>query len=158
MRLLSLDDKSILRSVAWQGSGDDAGRTLLRWFREEIAPEAVVKVGAERYDVGVGPGRIEATNTLDILTTLRGIATGHGAEWHLEASATAKRMAPNELLQRLNLWVTPADVGHDDAKDANDATRHAIVVLATRHASIYAHVLGGPDGQRTSTVSRRRSR
>lgn len=122
---------------AWQGAGENAGAVLKEWLRS-VPVDATVRVAFERYSVGRNSfGRTQTSVVEDVIATARGLARGYGAFFNLQDPSPAKQLASNSFLHRAGLWLTPRDVGQADADDANDATRHAVLALATYHATIF---------------------
>lgn len=104
-----------------------------------------VLVGCERYvDPGGGaPGQRRtaqptAQQTIGVVAQL---ARFHGWLFRLQAPADVKALAPNSLLRDVGLWTSARDVEQRDANDANDATRHALAVLAHHRASLFDRIL-----------------
>ncbi len=121
----------------WQGAADNAGTVVREWLRS-VPVGAFVRVAFERYSVGpVSPGRRQTSVVEDVIATARGLARGFGAPFNLQDPSPAKTIASNSFLHRSGLWVTAKDVGLADADDVNDATRHAVLALATHHATVF---------------------
>lgn len=99
-----------------------------------VAVERFVELGRRGHRTAQ-PMVQQAIGAVQILARL------HDAQIVLQAPADAKRFAPNDQLRRLDLYAIGHDVGHPDADDANDATRHALLALATRHATLYERLL-----------------
>lgn len=109
------------------------------------SPGVDVLVGCERYvDPGGGaPGQRRtaqpiAQQTIGVVAQL---ARFHGWLFRLQAPADVKAFVSNQMLHRMGLWATPRDVERRDANDANDATRHALTVLAHHRASLFDRIL-----------------
>jgi hypothetical protein len=84
----------------------------------------------------------------DVISVARGVARGFGARFELQDPAPAKAIASNTFLHRTGLWLTAKDVGALDADDANDATRHAVLALATHHATVFETLKRAADRNR----------
>jgi hypothetical protein len=64
-----------------------------------------------------------------------------GVELVLQTPAAAKGLVTNDLLRRIGLWVTAAEIDKNDADDARDSLRHAVLYLATKHNTLFARLL-----------------
>jgi hypothetical protein len=104
-------------------------------------PGTDVLVGCERYVSDQTNHRSAQPVPLQVIGVVDQLARLHGWSFHLQAPADAKKLVPNALLRDLGLWTTAAEVERRDANDANDATRHALTVLAHRRASLFDHIL-----------------
>jgi len=63
------------------------------------------------------------------------IAMAHGCQVVAQTPGEAKRIASTAFLKGTGLWTLPGEVGQEDANDANDAMRHAILALARNYAT-----------------------
>jgi len=103
-----------------------------------------VLVGCERYVTasgGSGGHRTAQPVPLQVIGVVAQLARLHQWTFRLQAPADAKSLVDDGLLRRLNLWTRPSDVERRDANDANDATRHALAVLAFHRASLFDRIL-----------------
>lgn len=104
-----------------------------------------VLVGCERYqDPGGGaPGqrRTAQPAAQQAIGVVAQLARFHGWLFRLQAPADAKALVSSSMLRTLGLWATARDVERRDANDANDATRHALTVLAHHRASLFDRIL-----------------
>jgi hypothetical protein len=65
----------------------------------------------------------------------------YGWPLHMQAPSDVKHLANNALLRDLKLFLSGRDVEQPDANDANDATRHALAVLAFHRSSLFDKIL-----------------
>jgi hypothetical protein len=101
-----------------------------------------VLVGCERYVVTTETARRSAQPLpLQVIGVVAQLTRLHDWALHMQAPSDVKALVNNETLRRLHLWVTPRDVEQRDADDANDATRHALAVLAHHRASLFDNIL-----------------
>lgn len=102
-----------------------------------------VLVGCERFVQSGGHGPVRTTQPvpLEVIGIVGQLARLHNWTFRLQAPADAKALVSNALLRDLGLWASPSDVEQRDANDANDATRHALTVLAHHRASMFDHIL-----------------
>jgi hypothetical protein len=129
------------RFAVYQGPPAGALASLTRLlvlFRQEGAR---VVVGCERYVSSGMPGRTHQPVPQQVIGQVYALADSHGYEVVMQSPADAKRVAPNELLRRLGYYVSRRDVDRPDANDANDAARHAVLVLVTRFATVFEQLL-----------------
>lgn len=108
------------------------------------SPDLVLTVVCERFIQRAGPG-IHMTHQpkpLEVAGAVEDVCKQAGIPFILQNPADAKAIAQNDRLQKLNLWVTPRDLGSTpDANDARDAIRHAVLRLATKHATVFDRLL-----------------
>jgi hypothetical protein len=105
-----------------------------------------VLVGCERFVQSSGPGAPVRTTQpvpLQVIGVVETLARLHGWLFRLQAPADAKALVNDATLRALGLWATGRDVERHDANDANDATRHALTVLAHHRASLFDRMLTG---------------
>jgi hypothetical protein len=95
-----------------------------------------VAIACERFVSGnqVRSHQPEAQQTVGAV--LRA-AHRHGVEVDLQAPSDAHAIGQNFLLQKLDLWPLPSQVGQNDADDVRMAVRHALLYLARHHASVF---------------------
>jgi hypothetical protein len=103
-------------------------RTALSLLQET---ETVVGVFCERYTSSGQGKRTHQPTAQRVTGVVESIAFSYGVSFYLQNPGDAKHFAPNALLRDLNLLVTARDVQQRDANDVNDATRHALLGLAT---------------------------
>jgi hypothetical protein len=132
-----------LPGFCWQGAADNAG-TVLRDHLLTLPAGAQVVIACERYTQGPrGPVISQHSKTVQgVIAVTRGIATGFGCTFVEQAPAAAKKIAPNSVLRSMGLLATAKQVGQRDANDVNDAARHAVLLLATRFATVYQCMRG----------------
>lgn len=58
----------------------------------------------------------------------------------LQSPAPAHAIAKNDFLRAVGLYTTPATVGQPDADDVNMAMRHVVLLLATKHATVFSRL------------------
>lgn len=103
-----------------------------------------VLVGCERYvTTSGGPGvhRTAQPVPLQVIGVVEQLARLHQWTFRLQAPADAKALVGDEVLRGTGLWARPSDVERRDARDANDATRHALTVLAFHRSSLFDRIL-----------------
>lgn len=102
-----------------------------------------VLVGCERFVQATGHGPVRSTQPipLQVVGVVAQLTRLHAWKLYLQAPADVKALVPNSLLRDTGLWTTPRDVEQRDADDANDATRHALAVLAHHRASLFDLIL-----------------
>lgn len=140
---------SVLRDVklfaVYQGDWCDA----LEWLDDVVnkltEPDFGafdVALAAERFTHGAGAVRGSSQPRAGrVYAAVEDLARRHRIEFSGQGPAEAKRIAPNALLRTTGLYVTGRRLGTPDANDANDATRHAVLFLARRRASVFARLL-----------------
>lgn len=105
-------------------------------------PNAEVLVGCERFVITEQTARNSAQPVpLQVIGIVEQLARLHQWRFWLQAPGDVKRLINNTVLRETGLWATPAHVEQHDANDANDATRHALAVLATHRASLFDRIL-----------------
>lgn len=106
------------------------------------APGVDVLVGCERFVVTEQTARNSAQPVpLQVIGIVEQLARLHGWTFRLQAPSDVKRFVDNEMLRATGLWATGRDVEQRDANDANDATRHALAVLAAYRATMFDQIL-----------------
>jgi hypothetical protein len=100
-----------------------------------------VLVGCERFVQTSGHVSTSQPVPLQVIGVVEQLARLHQWTFRLQAPADAKALVPNSLLHDVGLYVRARDVEQHDANDANDATRHALTVLAHHRASMFDHIL-----------------
>jgi hypothetical protein len=103
-----------------------------------------VLVGCERFVQSSGPGapvRTFQPVPLQVIGVVETLARLHGWLFRLQSPGDAKALVNNDTLRRLGLWTSATDVERRDADDANDATRHALTVLAHHRATLFDRIL-----------------
>lgn len=106
------------------------------------APGSDVLIGCERYvSSGGRTPRTAQPVPLQVIGVVEQLARLHQWAFYLQAPADAKALVPNHVLRDLNLWTSAAHVEQRDANDVNDATRHALTVLATHRTSLFDLIL-----------------
>jgi hypothetical protein len=106
-------------------------------------PGMDVLVGCERFVTPPGATKRSAQPVAQqVVGVVEQIAVINGWKLRLQAPADAKALINDALLQLLRLWRVGRDVGCRDANDVNDASRHALTLLAQFRASMFATLLG----------------
>lgn len=129
------------RFAAYQGPPADALNVLRALLSEWRRADARVLVACERYVSSSRPGRTHQSVPQQVVGQVVALVESFGYEVVMQSPADAKRVAPNELLACLGLYVRRGEVNQRDANDVNDAARHAMLLLVTRFASVYEHLL-----------------
>jgi len=102
-----------------------------------------VYVGCERFVTSHQPGKYSNQPTAGLVAAqVRYVAESFERPCTMQSPGDAKKLAPNHILKRLNLYVTGQAVGCRDANDVNDATRHALLLIARHRASLLDRMLG----------------
>lgn len=120
-------------------------RTVIGFALTTYSPNLVLTVVCERFVDRKGPMAVHTnqSTTLEVIGAVETVCRETGVPFILQNPADAKAMAQNDRLRLLGLWVTPKDLGYTpDADDARDAIRHAVLRLATKHATIFSRLLG----------------
>lgn len=105
-------------------------------------PAADVFVGCERFVVTEQTARNSSQPVpLQVIGIVEQLARLHGWTFKLQSPSDAKHFVNNTMLRETGLWTTGRDVEQHDANDANDATRHALTVLATHRATMFDQIL-----------------
>jgi hypothetical protein len=100
-----------------------------------------ITVACERFQSSGRAALTVQPSVLAMAHSAEHLAGEFGVRFLLQSPADAKRIAPDALLRRSGLWTLPGEVGRKDANDANDATRHAVLVLARSHARIFGELM-----------------
>lgn len=58
----------------------------------------------------------------------------------LQMPAPAHAIAKNDFLRAIGFYTSAADVGQLDADDVNMAARHVVLLMATRHATLFSRL------------------
>lgn len=127
----------------YQGPAADAVNVLEALLMEHSGhADRRVAVACERFVSGnqVQSHQPEAQQTVGAVVRL---AQQHGVELDLQAPSDAHAIGQNFLLQRLDLWPLPSQVGQDDADDVRMAVRHALLYLARHRASVFSALVNG---------------
>jgi hypothetical protein len=124
---------------AWQLDTDAALDRFQRLVDSARRQGWVIDVAVERYSQSRSGGAMTQQN--DALTFAGKVEAISTVPIHLQQPSDARGIAPNERLRRLGLYVRPYDVHASDADDANSAMRHAVLLLARRHATLYEKLL-----------------
>lgn len=128
----------------WQGPGDQLIDELTRLEHDVIRPLRVPRIiGLERFQQRPRqPGRMTAQGDAQELNgAVTRFAQMNGYELIMSGVADAKKTFPNATLVALGLRVTPSTVNRRDANDANDAMRHALMVIAQRDRATLSRML-----------------
>lgn len=106
-----------------------------------LNPAHDVLVACERYVQDATNHKTAQSTPHEVIGVVQQLARTYGWSFHLQSPGDVKALVDNETLRRTGLWVTPSDVEQRDADDANDATRHALAVLAYRRATLFERIL-----------------
>lgn len=131
-------------------------RNRIAYVLMTYSPNLVLTVVCERFIQRSGPG-IHLTNQpkpLQVAGAVEDLCGQVSIPFVLQNPADAKAIAPNDRLRQLKLWVVPSDIGfptgsagRPDVTDARDAIRHAVLRLATKHATVFDRLLRDAGGQ-----------
>lgn len=136
------------RFAVFQGSPTAAVTSLSSLLAHLHRSHDEVLIACERYQVGPTAGaRTAQSVTHEVIGTVRMLAEVNRYELIIQSPGDAKRLAPNPVLRRLGLYVTKHDVQRPDSHDANDAMRHALLALATRHPVTFERLLVSCGGE-----------
>lgn len=109
-----------------------------------LHPGMDVLLACERFVVTVNTAKHSAQPTAQqVIGVVARLARLNNWHLHLQTPADAKALAPNSLLTDLGLKLSGKDVEQPDANDANDSTRHALLVLARHRASVFDELMRG---------------
>jgi hypothetical protein len=118
-------------------------QVLLQMFARAQAAE--LDVACEKWQTMPGGGRRTTHNdTLEFIGWLREASP---VDVRMQAPGDAKGLAPTWRLRQLSLYVKPNMVDCPDADDANSAVRHALLLLARKHNTIYEKIISRVDVQ-----------
>lgn len=131
--------QAITKIAVFQGKPDDAIDFIHRHVA--LAREAGVekiKIAGERYNQLGAPGtRTPQTTAQQVIGRLDEVARQHAVPLILQAPADARGIASDQFLRATRLWTLPNEVDARDADDTNMAMRHAVLLLATKHATLF---------------------
>lgn len=138
-----------LRDAAWiwryQGKPSVVLRELDLWLRCYVStyPGDDVAIACERFQAsGQRGARTHQPTAQNVIGQVESIAAAYDCHFMLQSPADAKRFFTNERLRRHDLYTCAADVNAPDARDVNDAARHAVLYLAREHATVFERLLG----------------
>lgn len=140
--MLKIEEKRAIRAHFLQTDVS----TAVNWLENTLralseSPEGVL-VACERYTVTPETGkRTQQPTALQAIGVVKILVERFSARFVMMPPADAKKFAPNEMLKRLGFYTTPAEAGHHDANDVNDAARHATLALARFKASTFDAML-----------------
>lgn len=120
----------------YQGAPTTALESLTMLLTELRQDDARVHVACERYVSSGQPNRTHQSVPQQVIGGVLTISERYGFPVKIQNPSDAKRIAPNELLRRLDFYVTRGDVACRDANDVNDAARHAVLLLMTNYATV----------------------
>jgi hypothetical protein len=133
-------------SSAFQGMPEDALNELdgvLRRWTDHCTDTGTgtVLVACERFQAAGRSTHSHQPDAERVFARTAALASLYGVDFVEQTPADAKRIASDALLRRNGLWTLPRDVGCRDANDANDAMRHAVLLLARRRATMFNALL-----------------
>jgi len=129
------------RFAVYQGPHEGAISSLASLLATFKLAGAHVHLACERYVSSSEPGRTHQAVPQQVVGQVMALAVRFNFAIEIQTPADAKRAAPNALLRRLGFYVTRGDVDRPDANDANDAARHAVLLLMTCYASVFERLL-----------------
>ena len=101
--------------------------------------ELELDIAVERYTMVPGSTRHTAQPAaIGLIETIKRISP---VPVSIQQPSDARQIAPASRLRQLGLSVRPHDVGCPDADDATSAMRHAVLLLARRHARLFGEML-----------------
>jgi hypothetical protein len=135
----------------FQGTPHD-GLTLVKLILDRAGPDDEVTIGVERFTQGRRVAHSHQPVAQQVIGAVQHIVSECNQRRELnnvhtqvtllqQGPADAWAVASNELLRKLGLWQTKKDVAQADAVDANMAVRHALLVMAKRHARLFDALL-----------------
>jgi hypothetical protein len=115
--------------------------TMLDSLRTQVArAQGAVTVACERYVVY--PKRyMHQPDTLEVIGAVKLICGDLGVDLVLQYARDAKKLASNDRLRDLGMFVGLDEVNTPDADDVRDAVRPALLRLALDHTAIYERLL-----------------
>jgi hypothetical protein len=127
----------------FQGTGEGAMDVLDSLLRLHSGrTDRKVAVACERFVSG-NQVRSHQPEAQQIVGNVLRAGHHHGVEVDLQAPSDAHAIGQNFLLQKLDLWPLPSQVGCKDADDVRMAVRHALLYLARHHASVFEGMVKG---------------
>jgi hypothetical protein len=101
-------------------------------------PGVDVLVACERF-VDPPGGRYRSAQPVaqQVVGAVSQLCVVNGWRLYLQSPADAKSMFSNDELRAYGLYWFARDVDRPDANDVNDATRHALLLLAQRRATMF---------------------
>lgn len=139
---------AIIRGDGLRIHGEQGPPSILDDFTHRfpflLYPGMDVLLACERFVVTVDTAKHSAQPTAqEVIGVVARLGRLNNWRLYMQTPADAKAIAPNSLLVDLGLKLTGKDVERPDANDANDATRHALLVLAHHRASVFDSLLHG---------------
>lgn len=113
----------------------------LAWHADTAHVPHTVLVAYEVYRQAGRAPMTRQTEAQEVARSVHDLAQRYGFPSVGQTPAEAKKIAPDVFLRRAGLWTLPSEVGQADANDVNDAMRHAVLLLARRHARLYERLL-----------------
>lgn len=132
------------RSTFYQNTPDAALTMLEELLAHHTAESHNPHTVLVAYEVYRQAGRAPITRqpeAQDVARSTQDLCRRYGVPSFGQTPAEAKKIASDVFLRRAGLWTLPSEVGADDANDVNDAMRHAVLLLARRHARLYEALL-----------------
>lgn len=129
-----------LMAGAYQGPVQGALEYLEKLLGDAQLDGGDVLIAMERF-VGGSTRHSRQTDAQQVVGAVTDLAARYRVPLVFQSPADAKSFTTNDFLRKLELWVTPAEVGAPDADDVRDAARHALLCLATHRAQTYCRLL-----------------
>lgn len=101
-----------------------------------------VAVACERYVTG-NQVRSHQPEAQQVVGQVTRTCQEHGVELDLQAPSDAHAIGQSLLLQRIDMWPLPSQVGQPDADDVRMAVRHALLHMARRRARMFQALVNG---------------
>lgn len=129
-----------LKAGPYQGASQDALAYLEKLLQVAQLDGGDVLLAMERF-AGGSARHSRQTDAQQVIGSVTELAARYRVPLVFQNPADAKSFTTNDFLRKLDLWVTPAEVGAPDADDVRDAARHALLCLATHRAQTYCRLL-----------------
>jgi hypothetical protein len=125
---------------AYQGTPEGALAYLGKLLEDAQPDGGDVLIAMERF-AGGSARHTRQTDAQQVIGAVIELAARYRVPLVFQSPADAKSFTTNDFLRKLELWVTPTEVGAPDADDVRDAARHALLCLATHRAQTYCRLL-----------------
>lgn len=109
----------------------------------DLSQPSRIYVALEKFIITPGTGRKRgATQTSALVGRMEEIVSKYPyCALYKQSVSDASRFS-NTLLRKLNLYVSPSQVGCKDSNDANSAVRHILLCLARNRADLFTKLIG----------------